>query len=321
MDLISIIVPMYKTEKYLKKCVESIQNQTYKNLEIILVNDGSPDNCLKIAQSLAKEDERIKVISQENGGLSKARNTGISNASGKYLGFIDSDDYIDKDMFLKLYNLCEKNHSNMAICGWYVEKNEKLNPSKFVINKESFTPKEAIELLLSHVSFDNFVCNKLFKKELFEEITFPVGEVLEDLRIMYKLISRSNSISITQEPLYYYVQHDTSITAKLHNELDIQAFSAFETRKKELLEMYPDLKSKILANYSTANKMYFMISLKSANRNKNFEKKCIHNMRKNIIYVWKDFSIPLKVRFTSTIIAIFPYIYFKVRGILSEKED
>lgn len=124
-DLISIIVPVYKVENYLSKCLDSMICQTYKNIEIILVDDGSPDNSGKICDDYAKKDSRIKVIHKENGGLSDARNAGLKIATGKYIGFVDSDDYISVEMYEKLYNQAKKEDADIACCNYYRVKMEK----------------------------------------------------------------------------------------------------------------------------------------------------------------------------------------------------
>ena len=125
MSKISIIVPVYNTEKYLSKCLNSLIKQTYKDIEIIVVNDGSKDKSLEIAKKIAKQDNRIKVFNKENGGLSSARNFGIEKASGEYIGFVDSDDYIKENMFEILYNMIKEANAKIAICGWYlVEDNQ-----------------------------------------------------------------------------------------------------------------------------------------------------------------------------------------------------
>ena len=310
---ISIIVPVYNAEKYLEKCLVSLLNQTLKNIEIIVVNDGSTDKSLEIALKLSKSDQRIKIYTQSNGGASRARNLGIKMSSGKYLGFVDADDYIKPEMFEHLLNLCENNDCDMSICGWYVVDGDNVRKSHFNSKLKIMTTEEAIDMLLDHFSFDNFSCNKLFKKKLFNDVEYPNGIIFEDLLVIYKLINNSKKIAADSTPLYYYVQHNNSITNNLQKHLNVTAFESFVIRKNDLLQLYPKLKNKIRSNFFTANKMYFMISLNSDNRNKKFEKERIKLMRKNVIYVWIDKSIPFRVKISSTLIAVFPYLYFKVR--------
>lgn len=320
MNCISIIVPVYNTSKYLEKCLYSLINQTIKNIEIIVVNDGSTDNSLEIINKIAKEDERIKVYNKKNGGLSSARNYGIEKSTGKYIGFVDSDDYVRKDMYEILKKNLEDNSADMSICRWYLVENEIKRECNFKTENIVLNSEDAINVLLSHSSFDNFIVTKLYKRELFDDIRFDEGKLLEDLLIMYKLINKSRLISLCSEPLYYYVQRNNSITNNLNKELDEKCFDAFVVRKNDLQKMYPKLSKKINSNYFTANKLYFMISLRSKNRNKAFEKDRIKCMRKNIKYVWDDNSIPFRVKISSTLISMFPYLYFMLRRKLFGKE-
>ena len=141
-------------------------------------------------------------------------------------------------------------------------------------------------MLLNHVSFDNFACNKLFKRELFDEIRYPEGKLLEDLLTIYKLINKANKIVVDSIPLYYYVLHENSITSKLQKQVNQGAFDVFKKRRNDLLQMYPELMRKIQSNYFTACKTYFIIAINSEIRDKKFEYDRIKDMRKNIGFVW-----------------------------------
>ena len=312
MSKISIIVPVYNTEKYLSKCLNSLIKQTYKDIEIIVVNDGSKDKSLEIAKKFAKQDNRIKVFNKENGGLSSARNFGIEKASGEYIGFVDSDDYIKENMFEILYNMIKEANAKIAICGWYLVEDNQIRTCNFKCKKLVLNDEQAIDMLLNHVSFDNFACNKLFHRALFKDVIFPVGELLEDLSTIYKLIHEAKVIVVDSNPLYYYVLHSNSITSNLYKQVNPDSFKAFKNRKNSLLSLYPKLSNKIKSNYFTASRNYFTISIHSSIRDKKFEKKMIKEMRKNIYYVWYDKSIPFRVKVSSTVISIFPYL-FKVR--------
>lgn len=312
MDLISIIVPLYNTSKYLEKCLNSIKNQTYKNIEIIIVDDGSTDSSLQLAKKIALEDKRMKVYHKKNGGLSSARNYGIQNAQGKYISFVDSDDYIASNMIEILYKNLIRNSADISICGWYLDSNRGIRPCDFKTKCVTLNNIEATNMLLNHVSFDNFACNKLFLKDLFNEILFPEGKILEDLLTIYKLIYNSKKIVVDSTPLYYYVLHENSITSNLYKQIDVGAFQAFQKRKDDLCKMYPSLDKKIKSNFFTACKSYFIIAIKSSKRDNKFEKERIIDMRKYIKYIYVDKSIPIRVKISSTLITIFPYLYFKV---------
>ena len=215
--LISVIVPVYNVESYLRKCVDSIINQTYKNLEIILVDDGSPDNCGKICDEYAQHDSRVKVIHKENGGLSDARNAGIDMAEGEYLTFVDSDDYIAEDMIEKLYKQLLKDNSDMSLCSFkYVDESgdeilSRVDDSP--IKNEIITGEQAVNKLLENNPWYYVVaCSKLYKEELFREIRFPKGKIHEDEFVVHHIFYKCKSVSCISESLYYYLQRINSIS-------------------------------------------------------------------------------------------------------------
>lgn len=259
MDLISIVVPIYNVEKYLKKCIDSIINQTYKNLEIILVDDGSPDNCPKICDDYAKLDSRIKVIHKKNGGLSDARNNGIKNSTGKYISFIDSDDYIEQNMIEELYKAI-KEGSQIAICN-RLEYFESMNPPKFkksFINDKNLLimdKKEAISELCSFRFFDMSAWAKLYKRNLFNDIQFPIGKLSEDYYIMYKLFDKCQKISYLNKPLYIYNQRQGSISKNKRINYDYK-FAA-EEQMNYIEDKYPDLKEYVRTAYALSNMTIF----------------------------------------------------------------
>lgn len=208
---ISVIVPVYKVEKYLRKCVDSILAQSFADFEIILVDDGSPDNCGKICDEYALKDNRIKVIHKENGGLSDARNAGIKISKGEYLSFIDSDDYIAPDFLEILYKLVCENKANIAVCDAIVVKEDETAEFDILEKYELMDKNLALVEMVYDRKFSVNTWNKLYKKELFEEILFPKGLLYEDLATTYKLVDKSNKVVYTQAKLYAYVQRGGSI--------------------------------------------------------------------------------------------------------------
>ncbi|MDV4769588.1 glycosyltransferase, partial [Enterococcus faecium] len=184
---ISIIVPVYKVEPYLRKCVDSILAQTFTDFEVILVDDGSPDNSGKICDEYASKDSRVRVIHKKNGGLSSARNAGIDVARGKYLGFVDSDDYIEKDMYELLYDNIVKEQADLSICGIYdiyAGKKVKILPEEYkVLDKVS-----AMKIVLEAQSFSVHAVNKLYKKELFNKIRYPENIITEDAAVILDIL-------------------------------------------------------------------------------------------------------------------------------------
>lgn len=231
MDKISVIVPVYKVEEYLDKCVESIVNQTYQELEIILVDDGSPDRCPQMCDEWAKKDPRIKVIHKKNGGLSSARNAGIDQACGDYLMFVDSDDYISHCMCEKLAQSIVRENADMCICG--VEK-------KYPNGRESEFSNISDGVLTQKAFFDKMegVCgwcwvvawNKLYKKSIFDDLRYPEGKLYEDDFIIHKIISKTQSISCVGEPLYFYVQRENSIISSKYTVKNLDSVEAMLQR-------------------------------------------------------------------------------------------
>lgn len=207
-DLVSIIVPIYNVEKYLKRCVISLINQTYKNIEIILVDDGSTDNSRLMCDELKELDKRIRVIHKKNGGLSDARNVGINNAKGKYYSFIDSDDYITIDTIENLYKSMMKYDCDISIC----------NMVQFNDNNEIFSFYEPTNQLTIYNDNDRFktlnqpsVCNKLFKSLLFQNIQFPIGKYYEDTYIYHELLYKAKKVVLTGKTGYWYYMREGSI--------------------------------------------------------------------------------------------------------------
>lgn len=236
---ISIIVPVYNVEKYLNKCLDSILAQTFEDYELLLIDDGSSDKSGNICDEYEKKDKRVKVFHKENGGLSSARNAGIDAACGEYIGFIDSDDYIDNDMFEQLYNDVTKNDADVAVCGIYncyrnvVRLECSRNIYKIVDNEE------ALRLVLESKIVSVHACNKLFKKECFVEDRFPVGMTSEDAYTIPELLSKCQKIVINTTAKYYYVHRSNSITSFCFSESDYGVVKAYTKNLKLVKEKFP----------------------------------------------------------------------------------
>lgn len=214
---ISVIIPIYNVEAYLQRCVESVLCQSYENLEIILVDDGSPDGCPQLCDMLATRDARIRVIHKENGGLSSARNAGIREASGDYIGFVDSDDYILPNMYATMLRAILEDASDLCICA-FQHVDEGGNPlegyGKSGFKREKLTREQAYERLNPLAFPDTYYVtapNKLYRKELFGHMRFPEGRLHEDEFIAHHIFAACTSISIVEEAFYKYVQRGGSI--------------------------------------------------------------------------------------------------------------
>lgn len=241
MDLISVIVPIYKVEPYLETCIISLVNQTYKELEIILVDDGSPDKCGEICDKWAKIDSRISVIHKHNGGLSDARNSGIEIARGKYIAFVDSDDWIDLNYYEILHNQLLKSHASIAASG--VVFSYKDHEDKQMYNQKAgiYTSEEALKTIQNNEGFLAVAWNKLYLKELFKEIRYPYGIIHEDEFVTYRVISNASKLVLCPDALYHYRQRDGSIMTEGNCEKEKYVLDAYLERIDLFKKRYPSL--------------------------------------------------------------------------------
>lgn len=213
--LVSIIIPVFNVKNYLERCVHSVINQTYFNLDIILVDDGSTDGSEKICDELARSDIRIRVIHKRNGGLSSARNAGIQIARGEFIGFIDSDDYVKEDMYKTMLEFI-RDDVDIVTCGTAIVYDKKDYKRSFVYCNPKqvmyFSSMEAIKemLLINNLCFS--ACDKLFRKELFKNIEFPIGRLCEDLPTIYKVVKKSRKIVNIGDVKYLYYYRNNSIS-------------------------------------------------------------------------------------------------------------
>lgn len=204
-------MPVYKVEKYLNKCIESLVNQTYKDLEIILVDDGSPDNCPQICDDWEKKDKRIKVLHQKNSGVSVARNNGLKFAGGEYIGFVDSDDYIESEMYECLLADIKQSESDISVCSHFVEKKDGAIVADSFEKNGVYSQREAVEII--SYNMNNSVWNKLFKKQVVENIFFDSEHTFgEDHLFLMKVLYNCQKVSFISRHLYYYVQRENSTT-------------------------------------------------------------------------------------------------------------
>ncbi len=240
--LISVIIPVYKVESYLDRCLKSIVDQSYSNLEIILVNDGSPDHCPAMCDEWAKKDSRIKVIHKENGGLSDARNAGLKAATGELIAFVDSDDWIAPDMLKNLLNAIKEDNSDISACSvemvWENDSHSELLTvsTNCVLNR-----LEAQEALLKENLLKQPVWYKLYKKKTIEGILFEVGKQHEDVFWSYQVIGRAERVSIIDYIGYYYFQRTGSIMGNGYSLKNLDAIEAYEKRYAYIREHFPEL--------------------------------------------------------------------------------
>ena len=308
--LITVVIPAYNVEKYIERCIKTVVNQTYENIEIILVDDGSPDNCPKICDKWAKKDNRIIVIHKENGGLSDARNAGIDIAKGEYITFIDSDDYIEKDYVEFLYNMIKEDKTDLSICshtviyetGKIIEKETKVRD---VLPKE-----EVLYQILYDCGIDLSAWAKLYSIKLFKNVRYPKGRVFEDAATTYKLIDQCDKISVGSFSKYNYIIRKNSIST-----------NAFSPKKMDLITSTTEMTDYLRKKYPKLNSacdrrlMYAYLStltqLAKSNAKDKTNKKImmdyINNNRKKVL---KDKKIPKRDR-VALICTKFGYNFFK----------
>lgn len=211
-DLISVIIPVYNVEEYLCRCVDSVLDQTYRNTEILLVDDGSPDNCPAICDEYARQDARVRVLHQENKGLSGARNAGIDVAKGQWLAFVDSDDYLAPDFLERLLEACERTGSDLSVCRWEYVRGEKI-PEHGTGETRVYTGREMLaNLYLPDGAYFVVAWNKLYRRELFEEIRYPLGRIHEDEATTYRIYDKVRKAAYVDRSLYGYFVTPVSIT-------------------------------------------------------------------------------------------------------------
>lgn len=301
-DLITLIIPVYKVEDLLPRCMESVFNQTYNNLEIILIDDGSPDKCPILCDNYKKKDNRVKVIHKENGGLSSARNAGIEQATGKYICFIDSDDVISKYYIEELYSNIKKTNSEISICSYKFVGTESEIPDIYEESKkvDIFSSKKAIELMLYQKNINNSAWGKLYKKEIFDNIRFPEGKIYEDIPTTYKTFLLSNNICVSNSKYYFYTKREDSISGHWSDKtLDII---------ENVLIMEEDLKKysyyKKASNSRVLNADFFVIRQLDYNEHKDIYTKIYNDIKKRRISVLFDY----KSRFKTKIGIIFSFL-------------
>lgn len=290
MDKISVVVPVYNVRTYLEKAVYSIINQKYENLEIILVDDGSTDGSGEICNQLKAIDSRVVAYHKENGGLSSARNFGAKKATGNYIIFIDSDDYIHPEMISSLYDEIKKADADVSVCGIMNVYNTKEIPQCNNIHMHFvYNQKEFLKELLIGEKIPGSICNKLLKKEVVEKISFPEGKIYEDAFYHLELVKVAKTYVITTKPYYYYYHRSNSITTQKYNARKLDIIEVYTKYKKYIDVEYPDLKKEAFFRLSYG---YFVVldSMLLVDHYKELEhyQKVIRFLKKNAFLIFKN---------------------------------
>lgn len=240
--LVSVIIPVYNVEEYLEECLNSVVEQTYHNLEIILVDDGSPDRCGEICDKYAEKDERIIVIHKKNGGLSEARNVALDIVKGEFVFFVDSDDIIELNTLEKLVSLCLREQADIALTGL---KNFKEN-IEMTEDQDSYTVESRDNILkriLLHKGIGHEACGKLFRINLWDKYRFPVGSLYEDYAVVYFVIANAKKVVVYNTPKYYYRLRAGSIMKTEIKEKNLVLLDISDNVTDFFVKNYPDLKA------------------------------------------------------------------------------
>ena len=287
---ISVIIPVYNVEKYLKRCLDSVVNQTYKNLEIILIDDGSTDNSGKICDEYAQKDKRIIVIHKENGGLSDARNKGLDICTGDYISFIDSDDWVDLNYFDVLLKILLEYDVDVACCDYLRTSKYEQNNDVSIENTQIFRDEKILEIYLEKELIS--ACAKLYRKETFYNVRFPLKKVNEDISTIFLVFTKSKSVAYVDEKLYFYFRNINSITKSRFSRKNLDLLYTWN----EVLNLSKNYSNKIqeLADFRL-KKAYFSLigiiaynGMENTDENNKIKKFLLKNFKENYIYLLKS---------------------------------
>lgn len=287
---ISIIVPVYNVENYLKRCIDSILNQTIKNTEIILINDGSQDRSGDICDEYKKKDNRVIVIHKENGGLSSARNAGLEIATGELVGFIDSDDWIEPDYYETLYNGIIKYNADISVMHFKIVTNyEKIQfATKVKEQWVGFHRHQAMESFFTDNFIGNSAWNKLYRSNLFKDIKYPEGMLMEDKATTYKLINKSNLVVVNSSRKYHYYLRNDSIMQSNFNRKKFDSLKIHMDQIEFVDRNYPEFYELIRARYAyEAFRLLLMMIRSNYSEKRDFER-CLKIIKDNVKYVLKE---------------------------------
>lgn len=262
--LISVVVPVYNVEAYVGRCVESILNQTYRNLEVILVDDGSKDRSGILCDEYAAKDARVRVIHKENGGLSSARNVGIEKASGEYITFVDSDDWIEADAYAHLLSVMQR-YQVKLVCGGNYNVDSKTGERTLALcpeKEEVITTEEFVGRMFLWQGFDSSACDKLYHRSLLETFRYPEGKVCEDVAVTYRIVLGTQYAALSDRPYYNYFHRPDSITISTAKEITDKTFH-FSRHTEEIYsyikEHYPAVESQ--ARFLRVRSLYHVLLL------------------------------------------------------------
>lgn len=314
---ISVVVPVYNAERYIEKCIRSILEQTFSDTEVIIVNDGSQDRSIDIIQNMF-QDTRIKIVNKENAGLPQARKTGFENSTGRYIVFIDADDWIENNMLQLLYEKIESTHADFVCCGVLFDDDNGACIEEWKIGKETAYDREsAILNLHNSCGVYQFMWNKIFNREVISNRDFPTGHFVgEDYCTLIPIIERATNIIQIPENTYHYVQHGGNMTKAGFGPSFIQAYEHYVDLRKYLLKRYDTCKNSILCYHLSEN----MFIVNAMARNDNYCKDMVHEIikyvRQNIAKYVLNKHIKKLYKCAAVVMAVNWKIYMRMYKIL-----
>ncbi|AUJ66352.1 MULTISPECIES: glycosyltransferase family 2 protein [Enterococcus] len=316
---ISIIMTVFNVEKYLAKAIDSVLLQTFADFELILVDDGSSDRSGEICDEYQQRDKRIKVIHQPNSGVSSARNTGLENAQGKFIGFVDSDDYIESDMYEFLYNNLIEEKADLSICGIYDvyegKEPQAKTPGHYVLTKD-----ETVKMILEAKVISVHPVNKLYKKELFNHIRYPIEKITEDGAVMFHLLENVEKVVVDMTPKYYYYHRMNSITTSPYSEKDLSTIEAWEMNEKYIATNYPEYSDIAHTRVCWA---YFIvldkIMISHAEKKSTVTKQIVDFLRKNYTFILRSPYFTRNRKIAATVLQLNVRLYKKLAILEDEK--
>ena len=318
--LISIIVPVYNTEDYLETCIKSLICQTHRNLQIILIDDGSSDHSSNICENFAAIDGRITVIHQKNAGQSAARNVGISCATGAYLGFIDSDDFIEADMYKSMLQAALHYDADIVSCGMF--KTDETGSTPQVAHNlpccMQYSPAMAAQEVLTFGQLDVSCCDKLFKRDLFQSIRFPEGQINEDAYVLFQLLPQSNRLVHIGAPKYYYRQHSKSTSKSTYSPRRAVLMDNAYTFEANLLPCFPHLRNAFRKYRAYIALDLLCVMLKDPAKKHQYKSdyiRFIRELRCNILFLYanRNISFAWKARGTAIALGVYGFLYQLLR--------
>ena len=307
--LLSIIVPVYDVENYLQKCIDSILAQTFTDFELILVDDGSPDNCPALCDASAAKDARIRVLHQKNGGLSAARNAGLDVARGEWIGFVDSDDYIAPEMYETLYKAVQSTGADLALCD-YVKVDETgalCTHTHVAVPQKSLTGRELLQK--AYWTTVQIACNKLYHRTIFAQLRYPVGKLNEDFFVIPEICLNTQKAVVVPDVLYYYVQRGDSIMGKSRTLRHYDAAEAAQHYWNCLVEnrVYETLPAAAECTFCVVSRIYW--TLPAALRKEPRSMEMLRMQSETVRRTRQYCAVPLKLQLQSWLLWRCPQVY------------